>query len=101
KYFFLVLILEHTLIDGIKEAPLQGNFPYMPHWKTVIINQIFLRHLVKLLKLSILKLKLHTFIFACHCWVNLNTFFEVIEGNLRIALYPQLKLVLILPTIGT
>ena len=70
-------------MDGIKEAPLQGNFPYMPHWKTVIINRICLRHLVKLLKISLLKLKLHSFIFARHCPVNLITFFEVIEVRLR------------------
>src|SRR5208282_3006882 len=55
----------------------------MPHWKTVIINRFFLRHLVKLLKLSLLKLKLHTLIFACHCWINHITFFEVIEVNQR------------------
>ena len=29
QIFFLDVILEHTLIDGIKEAPLQGNFPYI------------------------------------------------------------------------
>ena len=75
--------MENTLIDGIKEAPLQGNFPYMPHWKTVIIKRVFLRHLVKLLKLSLLKLKLYSFIFARHCLVNLIIFFDVIEVNLR------------------
>ena len=74
QIFFLDLILEHTLIDGIKEVPLQGNFPYMPHWKTVIIKRICMWHLVKLLKLSLLKLKLHTFMFARHCRINLITF---------------------------
>ena len=29
QQIFFVLILENTLIDGIKEAPLQGNFPYI------------------------------------------------------------------------
>jgi len=80
---FFVLIMGSTLMDGVGEAPLQGNFPYMPHWKTVIINLIFRRHLVKLVKLSLLKLKLHSFIFARRCPVNLITFFEVIEVSLR------------------
>ena len=41
-------------IDEINEAPLQGNFPYMPHWERVIIFRVCMRHLVKLLRLSLL-----------------------------------------------
>ena len=29
QQIFFFLILENTLIDGIKEAPLLGNFPYI------------------------------------------------------------------------
>ena len=83
QIFLFVLILEHTLKNGINDAPLQGNFPYIAHWKIVTIFRVFLRHLVKLLKLSLLKFKLNKFIFARHCRVNLITSFKVIEVNLR------------------
>src|SRR5208282_2234351 len=47
------------------------------------------------------KVKVTYIYFARHCRVNLVNSFKMIEVNLRPGLYPQPKLVLILPTIGS